>query len=318
MFDNHEATGLSVVLIAGGKSGEREISLKSAEGAKEALTEAGYTVTQIDPADIKDLKRLLDEKFDVAFICLHGKGGEDGSIQGFLETAGIPYIGSGILSSALSIDKTKAKFFFRDAKIPTPEYLVIKKENYPLDAKYDAQMENKRVVKAATEGSSIGVYITEGISETKKAIEEVFKIDDTALVERFIEGIELTVVVLGDGANAKALPIIEIIPVNASYDFDAKYLPGGSEHICPARLSDATTAEIQEIAIRAHNALECTGVSRTDFILDEEGVPWVLETNTIPGMTATSLLPDAAQAAGIAFSELCTMLIDDALSRSEK
>lgn len=310
-----EPSKCHVALLSGGTSGEREISLASGKGAFEALVDAGFRVTMLDPALKEDLKALIDGDFDIAFLCLHGRKGEDGSIQGFLEMIDLPYIGSGVWSSALAIDKPKAKVFYERAGVPTPRSVTLTRDNMLGAEEIIEKVGQRCVVKPATEGSSLGVFIVEGAHELEAALEKVFDYDSQALVETFVRGTELTVAVMG-GENPRALPIIEIIPKSESYDFESKYAPGGSEHICPARLSDVVTAEIQELAERAHKALECSGVSRTDFILDEDGVSWALETNTIPGMTKTSLLPDAARAAGMSFPELCTALVRDALGKA--
>lgn len=315
MFESISPESCKVALIAGGTSGERPISLASKDGALAALQQAGYQVEWLDPAKKEDLMRLIQDDFDVAFLALHGKGGEDGTIQGFLEMIGLPYTGSGVFSSALSIDKQKAKTFYRAHGIKTPASTYVRRGE-PFDAERIVQeLGQKCVVKAATEGSSLGIYIVEGAEAVRQAINDALALDTAALIEQYIAGTELTVVVLGAEGNAEALPIIEIIPQAESYDFDSKYAPGGSEHICPARLSDEDTAHIMATAVAAHNALCCHGVSRTDFILDANGDAWVLETNTLPGMTATSLLPDAAKAAGISFPELCTKLVQSAFER---
>ncbi|WP_165062742.1 MULTISPECIES: D-alanine--D-alanine ligase [unclassified Adlercreutzia] len=321
MYDIINPENIRVALLAGGNSSEREISLASGDGAQKALEDANFNVERLDPARKEDLKRLIDGGFDVAFLCLHGRGGEDGALQGFLETVGLPYTGSGVLASAACMDKTVAKLFYKDAGIPTPQCAVIKRAD-GFDIKEVLQKvsgcnENgcKCVIKAASEGSSVGVYIEEGATAIENAINNAFEYDDTVLVERYINGTELTVVVLGD-KDLKALPIIEIVPKNESYDFEAKYALGGSEHICPARIDEDITKTIQRFAMCAHKVLGCSGVSRTDFILDKNGQPWALETNTLPGMTQTSLLPDAAKTVGISFPELCTGFIRDALNRA--
>lgn len=301
-----------VALLAGGTSGERSISLASGEGAKGALLEAGYQVTSIDPAKKEDIKRLIDEPFDVAFLCLHGKNGEDGTVQGLLQLLGIPFTCSGVQASAIAMDKAKSKVMYTVNGVETPKSVTLKREE-PYDV---VEIQNLLgipcVVKPATEGSALGVEIVEDENELDNAIKRAFEIDDLVVIESFIKGIELTVAILGND-DPIALPIIEIVPKGDFYDFESKYQPGGSEHICPARLSNELTAYIQEQAIKAHKALGCRGVSRSDFIVDESEKPWILETNTIPGMTATSLLPDAARAAGITFPELCTKLIEYAL-----
>ncbi len=315
MFDNFDPKNILVALLAGGKSNERPISLKSAEGAKEALEQAGYQVDQIDPADNEQLKKLVDGKYDVAFLVLHGKGGEDGTIQGFLETISLPYTGSGIWSCATALDKTKAKFYYIKEGIPTPEALTVSlSDDYNLDD-IVLKLGEKCAVKAATEGSSIGVYIAKGKEAIGQAIKDALNIDKSVLIERYVAGNEYTVAVIDIDDGPEALPIIQIIPRAESYDFDSKYAPGGSEHICPAELPEDKAKEMQEYAIRAHKCLECKGISRNDFLMDEEGGLWILESNLLPGMTATSLVPDAAKAAGIPFPELCTTLINDALNR---
>lgn len=301
-----------VALLAGGTSGEREISLASGEGARKALEEAGFTVEWIDPAKADDLKRLIDEKFDVVFMCLHGKMGEDGTVQGMLELLNIPYTCSGVLSSAIAMDKAKSKVFYTLAGVPTPVSVTLRRgEQVDIDSIKET-VGIPCVVKPATEGSALGVEIIEEEGKLEWALNRVFELDDQILVESFVAGTEITVAVLGN-EEAMALPIIKIVPTGEFYDFESKYAPGGSQHICPAPLDDGLVAVIQDFAIRAHHALGCRGVSRSDFIIDGNDKPWILETNTIPGMTATSLLPDAARAAGISFPELCTKLIEYAL-----
>lgn len=302
-----------VALLAGGSSGEREISIASGKGALGALEEAGYNVTWIDPSVKEDLKKLIDEKFDVAFLCLHGKMGEDGTVQGMLELLGIPYTCSHVQASAIAIDKAKSKILYSLAGIPTaPSVTLQKGEAYDIDAIVE-KVGVPCVVKPATEGSALGVEIVEEKDKLDAAIKGVFEIDTLLVIEKFIAGEEITVAVLGN-RDAKALPIIKIVPMKGEfYDFESKYAPGGSQHICPAPFEEGLAATIHDYAVRAHNALGCSGVSRSDFIIDGDGVPWILETNTIPGMTATSLLPDAARAAGMTFPELCTALIEFAM-----
>lgn len=302
-----------VALLAGGVSGEREISLASGEGAREALEEAGFQVEFLDPAEKANLVKLLEEPYDVAFLCLHGKMGEDGTVQGLLEVAGVPYTGSGVLASALAMDKAKAKVIYRSEGIPTPDGVVLVKGG-PYDAQAILDVVGcPCVVKPATEGSSIGVEIVEDPARLPGAIETAFDFDTQLVIERYVAGAEFTVAVIGN-ENPQALPVIQIVPRGESYDFDSKYAPGGSQHICPAPLDEETTAKLQEYAMRAHCALGCRGVSRSDFLIDEAGNPWILETNTLPGMTATSLLPDAARAAGMTFPELCTKFVEFALA----
>lgn len=307
---------INVALLSGGRSGERQISLASGKAAGEALQEAGFNVTYLDPARKEDLIDLINGEFDVAFLCMHGKYGEDGTLQGMLEVIGLPYTGSGVWSSATAMDKSKSKTHYIEAGIKTPQSIT-------LFSKYDMTPEqlveklgSHIVIKPATEGSALGVTIVDGIENIDDALNEAFSLDNEVLVETYIAGTELTVAVIGN-KDVKALPVIEIIPQNDFYDFESKYAPGGSKHICPAPLDAATTKKVQDLAIASHKALKCRGVSRTDIIMDHEEECWVLETNTLPGMTETSLFPDAARAEGISFPELCTILIEEALEDSK-
>lgn len=303
-----------VALLAGGKSGEREISLASGKGVEEALGQAGFPVTVLDPAEKEDLKTLIDGDFGVAFICLHGKYGEDGTMQGFLEILGIPYIGSNVWSSALAMDKAKSKVFYERAGLRTPQSVTLLSADQMSVADIVEHVGRSCVVKPATEGSALGVFIVDNEADIEDAIRKAFEIDTEVLVETYVDGEEYTVAVIGND-EPTALPVIKIVPVNEFYDFESKYAPGGSQHLCPAPLSAEETAAVQEMALEAHRVLSCRGVSRSDFIMDADGAFWLLETNTVPGMTGTSLLPDAGRAAGIEFPELCTKLIELALEK---
>ena len=305
---------IRVALLAGGRSGEREISLASGKGVHEALLEAGFTVTMLDPINPQDMVELIEGGYDVAFLALHGKYGEDGTIQGMLELFSIPYTGPGVWSSATAIDKPKAKIFYERNGIATPHSLDIYAPDQFTPAQIAEHIGVDCVIKAATEGSALGVYICHSLEDIAQAVKDVFEVDTVAFGETFVEGDEYTVAVLGND-KPEPLPVIQIIPKNDFYDFESKYAIGGSEHICPAPLSEADTRKAQELAMAAHRALDCTGVSRTDLIQDANGKFWVLETNTIPGMTATSLLPDAARVAGMTFPELCTRMVADALDK---
>ena len=255
---------------------------------------------------------MIEEHFDVAFLCLHGKYGEDGTVQGLLDIVGIPYTCSGVWSSALAMDKPKAKVFYEKAGVPTPPSVTVRKGETVDVSVIVEKLGEHVVVKPGNEGSAIGVFIVEGQASIEKALSKALEIDDEVLIERYISGTELTVAVLGN-EDAVALPIIEIIPKSAFYDFESKYAADGSQHICPARLPEDVARKVQIEAVKAHKALSCSGTSRSDFILEEDGSCWCLETNTIPGMTATSLLPDAARAAGMSFPDLCKKLIELAL-----
>lgn len=302
----------NVALLCGGNSGEKEISKASGKSAAQALRTAGCAVTVLDPANRETLTTLLNNPFDVAFLCLHGKGGEDGTIQGFLEYAQLPYTGPGVLASALAMDKSRAKAQYISHNLPTPHsQTLFRGHPYDVDA-LARDFGFPCVVKATTEGSALGVYIVHSKEEMDEKIAACFAMDDHILVEQFIKGTELTVAVLGND-EPFALPVIEIIPKHAFYDFESKYAPAGSQHICPARLSEQDTKAVQDLAVRAHRALGCSGMSRTDILRDERGAFWLLETNTIPGMTQTSLLPDAARVYGLDFPTLCMKLIELAL-----
>ena len=305
---------LRVALLAGGASDEREISLASGRGAGNALREAGFSVTEFDPAEKKDLQNLIAGNYDVAFLCMHGKMGEDGTLQGFLEMIGLPYIGSGVWSSALAMDKAKSKLFYENAGIQTPVSVTLYSPDDMSVEDILSTVGESCVVKPATEGSALGVYIVKGADEVKDAIGKAFELDSEVLVETFVKGTELTIAVLGN-EQLEALPVIQIVPRNEFYDFESKYAPGGSQHLCPAPLNAEATEKVQEMAKAAHRVLGCSGISRSDFIMDENDEFWILETNTLPGMTETSLLPDAARAAGIEFPELCTRLIELALEK---
>ncbi|NTW29216.1 MAG: D-alanine--D-alanine ligase [Coriobacteriia bacterium] len=296
----------------GGRSAERAVSLSSGAQVSAALTSAGFDVVEIDTGDDEFVVALAGAGADVAFICLHGRLGEDGTVQGLCELLELPYVGSGVLASALAIDKVKSKLFFEVAGLASPEYAVLERgELFEVDALV-AALGAKTVVKPANEGSSVGMTIVHQAGELAEAIETAFRYDRFVLVERFIAGAEVTVAVIGN-EDLVALPTLEIVPTNEFYDYDSKYVPGMSRHIIPARVSEDARQECQRLAIEAHKVLGCRGISRADTIVEEDGSVWLLEVNTIPGMTATSLVPDAARAAGIEFPELCRMLVEFAL-----
>ena len=304
----------SIAVISGGKSKEREISLASGKAVAKALKDAGFSVLKVDPASRNDLAMLLSSDIDVAFLALHGKGGEDGTIQGFLEIAGIPYTGSGVWSSSTAIDKAKTKELYVKGGIPTPASVVLDDPRQHSPHELLRILGEDCVIKAATEGSALGVYICHSEDDVRDALEKVFEIDTVAIGESFVSGDEFTCAVLGTNESARALPLIQIIPANDFYDFESKYAKGGSQHLCPAPISEEDAHIAQELAEKAHRVLGCKGVSRTDLIRDEAGRFWVLETNTIPGMTETSLLPDAARAEGMDFTQLCVALLEEALA----
>lgn len=262
------------------------------------------------------------QKPDVVFIALHGKGGEDGTIQGMLEMLGLPYTGSGVLASALAMDKAMTKRLFRSAGIPVIEDLLVRR-GQPLDPVALTSGVCRLLggfpvfVKPNAEGSTFGCTLVASSAELPAAVETALKYDHMALIERYVRGTEITVGVLGntgDSEGLEALPVIEIVPKAAYYDYESKYAEGGSEHIIPARLSEALLRRAQETALRCHELLGCRGMSRTDMIVAGQEL-YVLEVNTIPGMTPTSLLPQAAAHAGIPFAQLLDRLIESALRR---
>lgn len=306
----------SVAVVYGGTSGEREVSLNSGKCCAAALSEIGFHVELIDPSLADDLKKLIDKKFDVAFLALHGKGGEDGTIQGFLEIVGIPYTGSGVLASATAVNKGKAKEVYEAAGLRVAPSAVIGKGD-ELDAsdlhEIATEIGIPCVVKPTTEGSSLGMTIVRDEADLQKAIDLALSVDDEAMVEAFIEGIELTIGVIGND-NPRALPIIQVVPTEDDfYNFHAKYAEGGSKHLCPAPVSPEVTESVQALAVAAHSVLGCRGISRSDIMMDSRGDCWLLETNTLPGMTNTSLVPDAAKVVGMDFPHLCEKIIALAL-----
>lgn len=253
---------------------------------------------------------------DVALICLHGRFGEDGTIQGMLELLGIPYTGSGVLASALAMDKTMAKKLFQIEGIPTPPAITLKgradADQYLQALRAgSAQVTCPAVVKPSRQGSTIGISIVREVEAMAAALDTALEFDSEVLVEKFIDGIEITGPVLGND-ELECLPLVEIVPASGFYDYEAKYTAGATEEICPARLSPEQTQLAQDLSARAHRALGCRGFSRTDMLVAEDGI-WVLEVNTIPGMTPTSLLPRSAETAGLPFSELLDRMIELAL-----
>ncbi len=300
----------------GGPSSEREISLKSGAAVVQALTQAGVEavavdITTADPAENEKLIRSL--AVDLAFIALHGCFGEDGQVQRLLEKMGVPYTGSGPEAHRLALDKTLARGVFARRGLKVPGGMVAEKGKLP-DAALLGKLGLPLVVKPATQGSSIGLSIIDSVDALGAALERAFAYDGKVLLEQYIKGKELTVGVLGE----KALPVIEIVPRNRFFDFEAKYQHGMTEYIVPARITEEAAAAAQRCALEAHTALGCAGCSRTDIMQEEgSGALYVLEVNTIPGMTSTSLLPKAARNIGIEFPDLCLMLLESAYEKKQ-
>ncbi len=311
---NTETRADKVVVLMGGRSAEREVSLNTAAQVSAALRETGHEVIEIDSANYDFIEQLRAVEPDAVFICLHGRFGEDGTVQGLLELLDMPYVGSGVLASALAMDKVMSKRVFAHAGLMSPAYVEVHQgDDVDLDAIVSA-LGNKTVVKPSNEGSSVGMSIVHEPGELAAALQKAFDCDESALVEQFIAGAEVTVGVLGN-AKLIALPTLEVVPEHEFYDYESKYVPGMSSHIIPARVSEDARAECQRLALAAHELLGCRGMSRSDTIVTPDGEVYLLEVNTIPGMTSTSLLPDSARAAGIEFPQLCKKLVALAMER---
>jgi len=290
-----------VAVLFGGKSGEREVSLKSGSAVLAALQRQGVDAHAFDPAT-RPLHDL--EGFDRAMISLHGRFGEDGAMQGALELLGIPYTGSGVMASAIGMDKWRTKMIWSAAGISTPAFELVKADSD--FAAIEKRLGLPLFVKPANEGSSIGISKVKQAGGLQAAYELAAKSDPLVIAEQFVGGGEYTVGILGD----KALPIVRIVPKNEFYDFEAKYLRDDTEYLCPCGLSAEKEAQIQQEALQAFNAIGCRGWGRVDFLMDEAGRHYFLEVNTSPGMTDHSLVPMAAQASGIGFDELVIRILE--------
>ena len=316
-----DVLGLRVAVVAGGWSEEREISLDSGRACQKALAEAGFEgVDLLDVADDGLVQRITGGGYDVAFVAMHGCYGEDGCIQGLLEILHMPYTFSGVLGSAVSTEKEVAKTLYRQAGIPTPRGTDVAPGTKLTDDDIDrivGELGLPLFVKPAANGSSYGVTRVTSASQRADAVALATAGGGRALVEECVAGTESTVPVIGN-EEPKALPIVEIVTGAEFYDSKVKYEPSSMHHVIPARLEAGVYARAQELAIRAHRALYCLGASRSDFIVREDGTPVILETNTIPGMTETSLLPDSARHGGIEFPELCRKFVEYALEAHGK
>jgi D-alanine-D-alanine ligase len=312
---------LRVAVLAGGISAERGISLLSGAEVLAGFKSLGWPCAGFDMvADGKPPKdgargfrkvavsrlaaALKAWKPGVAFLALHGTGGEDGWVQGLLDLAGLPYTGSGCKASAVAMDKVMSKQLFEKAGIPTPAWSVA-----PSDPRRAVKAPGPLIVKPAEQGSAVGVSLVRDAPAFRRALKAASGFGPV-LVERFIPGRELTVGVLG----SQALPVVEIVPKNEFYDWESKYAPGGSRHLCPAPLPAAVAARAQALSLAAHRALGCRGYSRADLRLDPKGGLWMLEVNTLPGMTRVSLMPDAAKAAGMGFEDLLKAMVKESLA----
>ena len=322
---------MKIAVLLGGTSSERDVSIATGMQVVGALREGGHEVVAIDTArgvmsaddegahregGIKALppgQAELDilntgdpsaitkapelDGVDVLFLALHGGTGEDGTLQALLDLVGIPYTGSGHMASAIAMDKDVTKRLLRAAGVPTPDWLMAPQQDDDIEDRIGLPV----IIKASKQGSTVGLHLVKERDGLQPAIEDAFRFDDEVMIERFIAGRELTVPVLGD----EALPVGEIFPKNEIFDYESKYQPGGAVEIFPAELDAETTKRAQELALRSHRALKLRGYSRIDFRLDERGGLWCLEANTLPGMTAASLFPKGAAAAGMTFPEVC-------------
>lgn len=294
-----------VMVLMGGWSAEREVSLVSGRDCMAALRDAGYEVSTVDVQreDINGLLKKLEQRPDVVFNALHGRCGEDGCIQGILNILGIPYTHSGLLASALAMDKAMAKDLYVAAGIPVAEHKVVSLQDFEAGD----VMERPYVAKPVNEGSSVGIHIVREGDNRRPTIDEPRLFGNRVMVEKYIPGRELTVAVMGD----RPLAVTEIVTERRFYDYDAKYADGGSKHVLPAQIDSETYDRAMEIAVRAHHCVGCRGVSRADFRCDGQDL-YLLEVNTQPGMTPTSLVPEQAAYLGISFTELCRWIVEQA------
>lgn len=298
-----------VAVMFGGDSAERPVSLKSGAAVLAALRRAGVDAHEFDPA-ARALDTLRADAFTRVFIALHGRGGEDGKLQGALDLMKLPYTGSGVLASALAMDKWRSKLVWQAAGLPVPQFELV--DAHSDFAAVEARLGLPLFVKPANEGSSIGISKVKTAGGLRAAYEEAAKYDSLVIAERFMAGGEFTIGMLGDGAAAQALPVIRIVPANEFYDYDAKYLRDDTEYRIPSGLPAAQEAEMQELARRAFAVIGGRGWGRIDVMLDAAGKPYVLEANTSPGMTDHSLVPMAARAAGISFEQLVVRVLETA------
>ena len=292
-----------VAVLYGGNSAERDISLMSGDAVYAGLIEKNVDAHLIDLQDY-DLQNLVNEKFDRVWIALHGRGGEDGTLQGALEYLGIPYTGSGVLGSALCMDKLRSKQVFVATNIPTPKWMVVDQ-----DTSAEALIKSiglPMVIKPSNEGSSIGMSIVHEPSELARAIKDALRLDASSIAEQYIDGKEITVSVLHD----QVLPCIHIETPRTFYDYEAKYFSDNTKYHCPANLSEALVETLSSLSLQAFTALDAYGWGRVDFMLDREDQPYVLEVNTLPGMTSHSLTPMSAAAVGFSFSDLAWKVLE--------
>lgn len=303
-----------VGVLFGGRSAEREVSQMSGKGVLQALRSKGIDAHGFDPAE-RGIAELAAEKFDRVFIALHGRYGEDGTLQGVLEQLGVPYTGSGVMASSIGMDKVMTKRIWLSHGLPTPRFIVLDSRETTHDElrKVPDELGLPLMLKAPHEGSTIGISKVIGYSEMQGGFDLCAKYDEVVLAEEFITGRELTVPVLGTGRGARALPIVEIRAPQGNYDYEHKYFSDDTQYLCPAPLDEELTRRIQSLAVRAFNAVGSSGWARVDFMLRAaDNEPFLLEINTSPGMTGHSLVPMAAKAAGVSYEDLCVEILRSA------
>lgn len=306
------ASGLGkVAVLMGGASSEREVSLMSGTGVLKALQSRGVDAHAFDPSE-RDLSELRKKGFARCFIALHGRFGEDGTVQGALELLGIPYTGSGVMASAISIDKVTTKRIWLAEGLPTPKYRLLRRGTYSREQTIAVpdELGLPVIVKPAREGSSIGVAKVEGYSGMAAAVDAAAALDSDVLCEQFVSGDEVTCPVLGAGDDARALPVIRIVAPEGNYDYQNKYFTDDTKYLVPSGLPESEEKAIQELVLRAYRVLGCRGWGRVDVMIDgATREPYLLEINTSPGMTGHSLVPMSARAAGISYEDLCLQLL---------
>ncbi|MEM9567981.1 MAG: D-alanine--D-alanine ligase [Cyanobacteria bacterium P01_E01_bin.34] len=309
---------MNIVVLAGGPSSERDVSIVTGKAVQVALVDLGHSVTTIDPGpDLpKRLWEVAQRGCDFVWIALHGEGGEDGTVQAMLDWLGLPYQGSGYLSSALAMDKWVAKQVFQACQLPTADWIPIHVNGeIPSWGAVIDRLGTPVVIKPVATGSTVGISIARTAADYRASVALAQQHGDRFLVEQYIAGKELTVSVIGD----RVLPPIEIVPTEGDfYDYEAKYAPGGSRHLIPTTLSEVGELQVRALAKHAYDALHCKGLARVDFRIDENEQAWILEVNTLPGMTPTSLSPDSAAAIGWSFKDLVNCMLEDGLQHRQR